>query len=209
MGQIIIKGQPFHFQEIELTYENSNIIDSSTAKQNLLDFKTILDKNKVKFLLMHGTLLGAIREQNFIKHDIDIDTCTLEEEKLVEAIPELSKAGLKLCRYEKNVIYSFIRNDVYIDVYIVNKLQGLISPFYVRYLYRVIPRKYFRNTKKMSFLGEIFRIPNHSIELLEFWYGKDWRTPISNSPSNDEDPRGTYLEQHKRFLFRPIYKIIK
>ena len=77
----MIKGQPYHFEEIELTYENSNVIDSSIAKQNLLDFKTILDKNNVKFLLMHGTLLGAIREQNFIKHDIDIDTCTLEEEK--------------------------------------------------------------------------------------------------------------------------------
>ena len=129
MGQIMIKGQPFHFQEVELTYENAKIIDSSIAKRNLLDFKTILDKKKVKFLLMHGTLLGAIREQNFIKHDIDIDTCTLEENKLIEAIPELSKAGLKLCRCEKNLIYSFIRDGVYIDVYIVNKLQGLIKPF--------------------------------------------------------------------------------
>ncbi|QIU93779.1 LicD family protein [Bacteroides faecium] len=209
MGQIIIKEQPFHFDEIDLTYENSIIIDSSIAKQNLLDFKAVLDKRGIKFLLMHGTLLGAIREQQFIKHDIDIDTCTFEEEKLVEVIPELSQAGLKLCRYEKNVIYSFIRNNVYIDVYIVNKLKGLISPFYVRYLYRIIPRKYFRCTKKMIFLGETFKIPNHSIKLLEFWYGKDWQTPISNSPSNDEDKRGTYLEQHRRFLFRPIYKIIK
>lgn len=209
MGQILIKGKAFHFEEIELTYESSHIIDNTVAKQNLLDFRAILDKSKVKFLLMHGTLLGAIREHDFIKHDIDIDTCTFEEEKLVEIIPELSQAGLKLCRYEKNLIYSFIRNGVYIDVYIANKLQGLISPFYVRYLNRIIPRKYFRHTKKISFLGETFRIPNHSIKLLEFWYGKDWHTPISNSPSNDEDPRGTYLEKHRRFLFRPIHKIIK
>lgn len=209
MEQIMIKGQPFYFDKIELTYENSKILDKSIAKQNLLDFKEILDKNNVNFLLMHGTLLGAIREQDFINHDIDIDTCTLEEEKLVEAIPELSKAELKLCRYEKNVIYSFIRDGVYIDVYIVNKLQGLISPFYVKYLWHIIPRKYFRNTKKISFLGKKFRIPNHSIKLLEFWYGQDWRSPVSNSPSNDEDPRGTYLERHRRFLFRPIHKIIK
>lgn len=209
MGQISIKGKAFHFEEMEITYENSHIIDNTTARQNLLDFKAVLDKSRVKFLLMHGTLLGAIREHDFIKHDIDIDTCTFEEEKLVETIPELSKAGLQLCRYEKNVIYSFIRGGVYIDVYIVNKLQGLISPFYVRYLYRVIPRKYFRHTKQIDFLGQRFRIPNHSIRLLEFWYGKDWRTPVSNSPSNDEDPRGTYLEQHRRFLFRPLHKIIK
>lgn len=209
MGEININGKIFTFQEIELTYENATSIDPNIAKQNLLDFKKIADKHNVKFLIMHGTLLGAIREQKFIKYDIDIDTCTLDEKGLAEIIPILDTAGLKLCRYEKNVIYSFIRNGVYIDVYIVNKLQGLISPFYVRYLYYIIPRKYFRHTEKMNFLGESFNIPNHSIKLLEFWYGKDWRTPISNSPSNDEDLRGSYLERKRRFLFRPIHKIIK
>lgn len=209
MGTINIKGKAFTFKDVELTYENSTIIDPSTAKQNLLDFKQVLDSNHVKFLIMHGTLLGAIREKAFIKHDIDIDTCTIDEEGLINIVPELDKIGLKLCRYETNVIYSFIRNGVYIDVYIVNKLQGLIKPFYVRYLNRIIPRKYFYFTKKMEFLDTTFSIPNHSMKLLEFWYGKDWRTPKSNAPSNDEDPRGTHLEKHMRFLFRPIHKIIK
>lgn len=209
MGKIIIKNRIFTFEDIELTYENATAIDPSVAKQNLLEFKKVMDGQGVRFLLMHGTLLGAIREHDFIKHDIDIDTCTLEEQKLIEAIPALYEAGLKLCRYEPHLIYSFIRKGVYIDVYIVNKLQGLIKPFYVRYLNRIIPRKYFRFTKKMRFLDTEFHIPNHCLSLLEFWYGKDWRTPQSNSPSNDEDPRGTHLEKHMRFLFRPIHKIIK
>ena len=209
MGTINIKGEIFQFEEVKLTYENATTIDPTIAKQNLLDFKSILDQNKIKFLIMHGTLLGAIREQDFIKHDIDINTCTCDEEKLVKVIPLLDKIGLKLCRYEPTLIYSFIRDGVYIDVYIVNILQGLISPFYVRYLNHIIPRKFFRNIKKISFLGEKFQIPNHSIQLLEFWYGKNWRTPIDNSPSNDEDPKGSYLENQKRykFLFKPILKI--
>lgn len=209
MGEINIKGKIFTFEDVTLTYDNATTIDTSIAQQNLLDFKKILDLKKIKFLIMHGTLLGAIREHNFIKHDIDIDTCTFNEEKLIEAIPDLNEIGLKLCRYEEHAIYSFIRNGVYIDVYIVNKLQGLIRPFYVRYLYHIIPRKYFRHTKTMSFLGETFRIPNHCTIFLEFWYGQNWRTPISNAPSNDEDIRGSYLEKKRRFLFRPIYKIIK
>lgn len=104
MGEININGKNFIFQDIEITYENASIIDPSIAKRNLLDFKKILDKYQVKFLIMHGTLLGAIREHGFIKHDIDIDTCTLDEKRLVEVIPALDKAGLKLCRYEKNLI---------------------------------------------------------------------------------------------------------
>lgn len=209
MGEIIINGKPFHFEELELTYENTTTIDPSIAKQNLLDFKNVLDKHGVKFFITHGTLLGAIREKDFIKHDIDIDTSTLDENGLINTIPALDQIGLKLCRYESNVIYSFIRNGIYIDVYIAKKLQGLIRPFYVKYINHIIPRKYFRHTKKIHFIGERFDIPNHSIQLLEFWYGKDWQTPISNTPSNDEDPRGTYLEKHRRFLFRPIHKIIK
>lgn len=211
MKSITIKGKPFLFREVELTYENATIINPTIAKQNLLDFKKVLDHNELIFFIMHGTLLGAIRENNFIKHDIDIDTCTINEKKLIETIPLLDEVGLKLCRYEPTYMYSFIRDGVYIDVYIVNKLQGLVGISYVRYLGHIIPRKYFRFPKTMMFLGEKFRIPNHSIKLLEFWYGKNWTTPISNAPSNDDYPRGTYLEHQKKYrlLFKPLHEIIK
>lgn len=206
MGEILIKGKPFTFQEVDLSYETAQAIDKSVAKNNLLDFKKILDQHQLDFYIMHGTLLGAIREHDFIKHDIDIDTCLIDEEALVELIPQLSEAGLQLCRYEKNVIYSFIRDNVYIDVYIVNLLEGLISPFYVRYLYRIIPRKYFRGKATINFLGETFRIPKHAIKLLEFWYGKNWRTPINDFPSNDEDKVGSFLWKQMRILFKPLKK---
>lgn len=209
MGEIIIKGEIFTYDSISLTYENASIIDSNIARNNLLSFKKILDEHHVQFLIMHGTLLGAIREHDFIKHDIDIDTCVINENALIELIPLLKEKGLLLCRHIPHVIYTFIKDNVYIDVYIVNKLQGLIRPFYVRYLERIIPRKYFIMPGKIKFIGETFRIPNHSLQLLEFWYGENWRTPISDSPSNDEDKRGSYLEKNRRFLFRPIHKIIK
>lgn len=202
MGIININGKPFHFQDIELTYENSHVIDATVAKNNLLDFKRIMDNENIVFCIMHGTLLGAIREKGFIGHDIDIDTCVLDEQKLIEAIPMLDREGLKLCRYEPTGIYSFIRNGVYIDVYIVNELKGIMNPFYVRYLYKVIPRKFFKNLKTMEFLGETFTIPNHTLQLLEFWYGKNWRIPTSNTPSNDVDKVGKFLNKHFHCFFQ-------
>lgn len=206
MGEILIKGQLFTFQEVNLSYETATAIDKSIAKRNLLDFKKVLDQHHLTFLIMHGTLLGAIREHDFIKHDIDIDTCTMDEEGLINVIPALAKVGLKLCRFENNMLYSFIRDNVYIDVYIVNELEGLIKPFYVRYLHRIIPRKYFKNHRTMEFQGENFNIPNHALKLLEFWYGKNWRTPIDNFPSNDEDKIGNFLWKQMRILFKPIGK---
>lgn len=202
MGVINVNGSPFYFQDVELTYENATVIDPSVARKNLLDFKRVLDSEHLTFCIMHGTLLGAIREKGFIGHDIDIDTCVLDEEHLIRIIPVLDKAGLKLCRYEPGAIYSFIREGVYIDVYIVNQLKGIVAPFYVRYIYRIIPRKFFRNLKTMEFLGEEFTIPNHVYELLEFWYGKNWRIPVSDAPSNDRDALGSYLEKYFPSLFK-------
>ncbi len=83
----------------------------------------------------------------------------LVKKKLIEAIPALDKVGLKLCRYESNILYSFIRNGVYIDVYIVNKLKGLISPFYVRYLHYIIPRKFLDILKAYHSLEKHFIFP--------------------------------------------------
>ena len=202
MGTIEISGKPFHFQDVELTYENATIIDKSTARRNLTDFKHILDKRNVEFCIMHGTLLGAVREHGFIGHDIDIDTCTTDEKALVNCIPELYENGLKLCRYESGIIYSSIRDGVYIDVYVVNKLKGIMGLFFVRYLNRIIPRKYFTNMKTLQFLDETFTVPSHTMELIEFWYGKNWRTPLDKCPSNDSYKPGDWLEKHFKFLFK-------
>ena len=43
-------------------------------KELLLELKNLLDKNNITFWLMTGTLLGAIRENDFLAHDPnDID----------------------------------------------------------------------------------------------------------------------------------------
>lgn len=211
MGTINIKGKPYHYTDVELTYENAVIINPETARKNLLTFKRIMDEANVEFLLMHGTLLGAIREHDFIKHDIDIDVSIQDEYRFLELIPAIEKEGLKLCRYYENVMCSLIRDGVYIDVYFVNILPKwcVLRPFLVRYLHRILPRKFFVRPQTINFLGETYRIPNHHLELIEHWYGKDWRTPVSNAPSDSEYKKLTYLEKHFRFLFRPFYKWIK
>jgi hypothetical protein len=55
-------------------------IDKAIAKENLLLLKDILDKNHLRFLLLFGTLLGAVREHDFIAHDEDIDLVMKKED---------------------------------------------------------------------------------------------------------------------------------
>ena len=54
-------------------YPGWKLIDKEKAFENLSLFKEIADRNEFKFFLAYGTMLGAVREKDFIDHDEDID----------------------------------------------------------------------------------------------------------------------------------------
>ena len=54
-------------------YPGWKLIDKEKAFENLSIFKEIADRNGFKFFLAYGTMLGAVREKDFIDHDEDID----------------------------------------------------------------------------------------------------------------------------------------
>ncbi|MCM0237089.1 LicD family protein [Bacteroides fragilis] len=183
---IMIDEIPFYYEEINITYENAVVIDKQLAKEILLSFKRVLDNASLPFLLMHGTLLGAVREHNFIEHDIDIDVCVSDESSFRRLIPILKENNLYLCRYQEGIIYSFIRGEVYIDVYIAHKASWWLDLLgYCYYCGAIFPKKYIYNVRKMNFLNEEFLVPSKIENLLRFWYGKTWRIPIKDKPSED------------------------
>ena len=54
-------------------YQGIKPIDKKKAKENLSLLKRICNEHNLDFILFYGTLLGAIREHDFISHDEDID----------------------------------------------------------------------------------------------------------------------------------------
>ena len=61
-------------------FEGSKRIDKHQAKENLFLFQDIMIKHHLKFLLSFGTLLGAVREHDFIDHDEDIDLIMMKSD---------------------------------------------------------------------------------------------------------------------------------
>ena len=55
----------YHYS-IKPLYVGRKKIDKQIAKENLLDFNSLAIKYKLKFGLAYGTLLGAVRESDFI-----------------------------------------------------------------------------------------------------------------------------------------------
>lgn len=187
MSKITIKGIEVEYDYMNLTYENSKALDKNIAKDNLFKFKNIMDENNVDIILMYGTLLGAVREKDFIEHDIDIDLICFSEIELIKSINNLIISGFKFVRYEKeSKTYSFIRNDCYIDVYIVSHVKGLLGLFYYNLCGKLYPKGLLKSFKYIDFIGGSFLAPKKIEDNLVYCYGDDWRTPIANKPGVHE-----------------------
>ena len=156
-------------------------LDLDVAKKNLLDLKEVMDESGVKFGLIYGTLLGAYRENNFIKHDHDTDLYVLEEVKqdLLNTLPKLLNIGFEVCRYD-GLLLSISRNEEYIDFYFFKKALF----FYRKNSPGLSAKsKYLENTIDYTFLGVPFQIPNNVESFLISLYGNSWKTPIENDLS--------------------------
>ena len=133
-------------------------LDRTIAKENLLILKKIFDKHKLEFFLIDGTLLGAIRDKDFIYDDNDTDICInyTDLPLVVECIPDLMKEGLEPLRISNNEI-SFMKNNEYIDIEFLKKKT-----------------RFTKNLDTIEFCGEKMNIPSNVDEYLTICYG-DWR----------------------------------
>lgn len=206
---IYINGQPFIYEnEInELTYEKITSITPEAGKKILFKTKELFNNIGLKFYLAYGTLLGAIREHDIIPGDQDVDIMINDENKLYENLPYLYENGLKLCRIQQGILYSFrIDKEAYIDVYIIKSLSFSIwKPYCYAIAGFITPKKYLQKYTEIEFLDDKFLCPQTPEKIIEFWYGKHWRIPQSGKSYYYEVKTAYYWKKIKR----KIKKIIK
>lgn len=165
-----------------------------TGKEVLEILNKTSQKTGVKYWLEFGTLLGKIRENNFIGHDINFDIGIMKEElspkfiidienKGFKRISSLSlkNEGLKNIKYEyKGIeieVFLFDREDNKVVCYLEDK-NGVISVY-----------KLSNSTlKEIKFMGIDTYIPRNSLKRLLEIYGKnfnisdpDWKEEMSPS----------------------------
>lgn len=179
--KIIINGTDFYYDREDLSYSHTHAMSHVEAQNILFKAKELLDSKGLRFFLAYGTLLGAIREHGFIKGDEDVDIAVDNEEHLISIIPYLEENDLHLIRVIPGNTYTFRTNeDCYIDMYILRPIfRFSIWSLYCYALCNLkTPKKYFKEYDKMEFLGKDFCCPKNPEKLIEFWYGKSWRTPV-------------------------------
>lgn len=159
-------------------YLGRKVIDREVATDNLRDLVPVLEKTGIHFGPIFGSLLGMVREHDFIAWDEDIDLYILkeEEELFKDALWSLREKGFELVRYDKRGLYSVMRRNEYIDFYVLRPVSrelrhtGGADFIFERYLQDTVP---------YDFKGIPMRIPREYDEYLTFTYG-DWRTPVKS-----------------------------
>jgi hypothetical protein len=162
-------------------------MDFDRANQYLLDLKEVLDNAGVRFFLMFGTLLGAVRDEDFVEGDDDVDIGIFEEDMTVDKgekyRTEIEKKGYGL--YEGGTVdgvyncfyiqkpgypckvdtYAFRKKDD--NYYVLKRVNGGV--WGIKY-----PAKYFSKLAPIKFKGTDYLTPAPAEEFLEYMWGTWW-----------------------------------
>lgn len=165
----------YEYESIPL-YLGVKRINKEISLDNLLLLKTILCEHDIIFLLAFGTLLGVVRDKDFISHDEDIDLIVWEEykQKFFDLLPEMKNYGFEVARYDRRELISIIRNGEYIDIYFFkDNGDGFNTSGAIFF-----PSNLIREATDYEFKHTLFKVPKEYISFLDYEYGNDWRTPI-------------------------------
>lgn len=165
----------YKFVPIFLGYKQ---IDKAKAKENLLLLKSILDKHHIMFMLAYGTVLGAIREHDFITHDEDIDLIVLmkDRDRFYNLLYVLRDNGFEVIRHENRGFLSIMRNGEYTDFYFFKDYPE--HPGYMLCCQDLYYKDDLENPELIDFLGTKFCVPRYPEKYLRYNYGENWRTPV-------------------------------
>lgn len=173
-------------------------MDKTIAKENLFAIVDILERLDLRYFLIFGTLLGVVREKDFINHDTDTDIGVFMEfsERFGEVRALAEDRGFTVLRGGPGErLFSFMRNDEYLDCYCAERKKV----FPGRTMWDIdgswIPGRHLDNLDRIEFLGRSFCEPSDSERVLIILYGRGWKTPVIRSPA-----KPSFSNRIKRFL---------
>lgn len=204
--------------------EAQNTVFKDNAVQVLKEFTDCLDLNQIEYTLAFGSLLGAVREKGFIKHDLDIDVTVWYEnnESIIQGC--LRQAGFRMVHsfsvdnnasareetYEKSgvhvdVFYIYEAIDQY--PYCCDFVKFPDSVDWAMSIHKhggLLPRRielpWTKERVRTDFESLSLFIPRNSHELLEMRYGPNYMVPNPNWINELDHPHiVTWTEKVARY----------
>lgn len=183
--------------EIKLTYrggQSSHSFSRCRAEKALLDMKALLEKHKVEFFLVSGTLLGCIREGRILSHDKDVDIGVWDNTDIKFLLTILGRAG-----------FFYILPSRSEHVIRVKHVNGIAIDLFIHYRE---PNDYWHGGVKIKwsntpfslatypFLDTYFNVPNDYHLYLKENYG-DWQYAKKEFNSATDTTNASVLNQEE------------
>ena len=180
-----------------------------------LEIVDIFERNNIPFFLQAGVVLGAHRENYFIKWDWDVEFGMFSNDFILNY--ELIRSKLVENKFE---IFHEIKSpkdgkiDCFKGIDEKSTLFEILSwsldknkNSYRRWKIN-IPREFLEKDHKIKFLNKYFKCPGPVEEYLTYQY-KDWKVPKISSNKN-EYLSDNFLEKDlfvKKFIFKILKKL--
>ncbi|MEG0237037.1 putative 2-aminoethylphosphonate ABC transporter permease subunit [Cetobacterium sp.] len=142
-------------------------------------------KTGVNYWLEFGTLLGKVRDNNFIGHDINFDIGVMENEITADFIIELETSGFK--RIDSLVLgnrlksLKYIYKEIEVEIYLFERDGNKVITFYKNNEKEIMGYRLSNSTlEEVKFMGIETKIPRNSTKRLIEIYGENYNQPDPN-----------------------------
>ena len=164
-------------------------IDVSIGAEMLKEANQIMNQLGVVPFLRQGTCLGAVRDNELIPWDDDLDLGSvlgldgLDEDKISRVAAAFRENGYYATIESSDhfIAVAMIKSSIRLDWNSYKIIDGSIF----HYPGIRLPIRLFSPLKEIEFLGDKFHVPNPPEEYLSLKYGPSWTTPKKLGWVND------------------------
>lgn len=162
-----------------IIYDGMKLQDKVLAHENLKILSSYLDRVGLIWGPAFGTLIGIVRNDDFLPWAQSLDLFFLkeDEERFKDLLWKLKEEDFELVKYERRGLYTLQRNGGYTNFYVFRKISPDIRHSGGR---DFIHEKYIQKTVKWNFKGIDLNVPEELDEYLTFQYG-EWVNPIQTT----------------------------
>lgn len=153
-------------------------INIQIASENLKTVSNFLNEgNRDNYCVFFGTLLGFIREGDFIEHDEDTDIVLINPSNffLLEFKKKLIEWDFYIFR-DDTFLFSVMKKGEYIDFYKFYKFNNKYQSGSFIFDRNILEKLNFIRIKEKFDI----KIPNNPKEVLEILYGKSWKVSLED-----------------------------
>ena len=169
----------------------------------------LLDKHHIRYCVAFGTLLGIVRENGFLKHDLKdldfmiYDRIWLDCKRWADFLLEAKSLGITIECVADARYFCLWKGDVHADFHL---LEDRIDHYCVtvtskRYSF---PRSIYE-INKIEFNGTTTYVPRYAEDILTLLYG-DWREKKTSGWGN---PNANFVDNYEKIEYKYIISVEK